>query len=60
MALCLINGGVNMKLEIEAIMWYFGMKKKEAYKWRKEAFQGTIDAIVELYQSCAQKAFYED
>lgn len=49
-----------MKLEIDAIMWYFGMTKKEAYKWRKEAFQGAIDAIVELYKSNARKSFYED
>ena len=49
-----------MKLEIEAIMWYFGMNKKEARKFRKEAFPGTIDAIVELYLLCAREAFYED
>lgn len=40
-----------MKLEVQAIMWYFGMGEQEAIEWRMEAYPGTIRAITALYMA---------
>lgn len=49
-----------MKRKIEAVQWMFGMNKKEARQYIKEADSSTVVAIVSAYENNAAKSFYAD
>ena len=51
-------------MEIEAIMWYFGMTHREALEYYKlltaQGNTASIYEIVKAYQNNAKLAFYND
>lgn len=48
------------KIELDAVQYAFGMTKKEAREYIKNASPETITELVRGYKGDAQKAFYND
>ena len=45
---------------LESVCWFFGMNKKEAREYIKNADKLTLQSIAEGYKTQCKRAFYND